>query len=169
MANYFVFGLAGTGKDTFAYLMEKHYDVHSVALADAIRQEYVHFLDKDDYKTNRQMMINIGQTYKLLYGQDVWCRAAEKEFPWNDDRLIKDGRYEHEYHYFVMDRGYIPIRLVADDEIRFERLKRRDGNTQREALQYEKANFIPDGYDAINVNTNGTVEQLEEIVRGLFK
>jgi hypothetical protein len=167
--NYFVFGLAGSGKDTFAYLMSKHYDVSPRALADPIRKEYVKWLDREDYKQNRPKMIRIGESYKHLYSEDVWCRAAEKSFTWDDGRLIKDGRYEHEYHYFVTERGYIPIRLICDDEIRFERLKRRDGNTQREALQFEKANFIPDEFDAINVNTNGTITQLEEIVKGMFK
>jgi dephospho-CoA kinase len=168
-ANYFVFGLAGTGKDTFAALMRKHHDVATIALADPIRSEYVRFLGRNDYKTNRPMMIKIGEGYKDIYGQDVWCLAAEKTFIWNDGRLIKDGRYEHEYEYFVNQRGYIPIRLVADDDVRFERLKRRDGNIQREALAFEREHFIPDDFDAINVDTNGSVEQLEKIVREQFK
>jgi hypothetical protein len=169
MQNIFVFGLAGTGKDTFAWLMEKHYDTQSIALADSIRQEYMQFVGRDDYKRNRPMMIKIGEGYKSIYGQDVWCKQAENHFGWSDGRLIKDGRYEHEYHYFVIDRGYIPIRLVADADVRYERLKRRDGNIQREALEFEKQNFIPDGYKAIDISTNGTVEELEKTVRGLFK
>lgn len=169
MTNYFVFGLAGTGKDTFAALMERHYGVDSLALADPIRREYVTFVGRKDFKTNRPMMIKIGEGYKEIYGKDVWCRTTEQMFSWFDDRLVKDGRYAHEYDYFVTQRGYTPIRLVADDEVRLERLKRRDGTTQREALEFEKTNFIPDDYYAINIDTNGTVEQLEEIVRGLFK
>jgi dephospho-CoA kinase len=167
--NYFVFGLAGTGKDTFSDLMQKHYNVATLALADPIRDEYVRFLGKNDYKTNRPQMIKIGEGYKGIYGTDVWCALAEKSFYGNVGRLIKDGRYTHEYEYFVNQRGYTPIRLVADDDVRFERLRRRDGNIQREALQFEKANFIPDDFDAFNVNTNGSVDDLEKIVREQFR
>lgn len=168
-ANYFVFGLAGTGKDTFAELMRKIHGGETIALADPIRAEYVRFLGKHDYKTNRPMMINIGEGYKEIYGQDIWCKMAEKFFTWDFGRLIKDGRYAHEYDYFVTQRGYTPIRLVADDDVRFERLRRRDGDIQRESLGFEKQHFIPDDYDAITVATNGTVEQLANIVREQFK
>jgi dephospho-CoA kinase len=172
MANYFVFGLAGTGKDTFSDLMQKHCGVLGFALADPIRDEYVRHLDKHDYKTNRPQMIKIGEGYKNIYGQDIWCAAAIykfKKFEGLYGQLIKDGRYAHEYDYFVTKLGYTPIRLVADDDVRFKRLKRRDGNIQREALDYERQNFIPDDYYAINVDTNGTVEQLENIVREQIK
>lgn len=167
--NYFVFGLAGTGKDTFSHLMTHNHDVTAVALADSIREEYVRFLGRTDYKTNRPQMIRIGEGYKDIYGQHVWCSIAERSFVWKDGRLIMDGRYAHEYDYFVTQRGYIPIRLVANDDVRFERLRRRDGNIQREALEFEKQHFIPDDYYGITVDTNGTVEQLETIVRELFK
>lgn len=168
MSNYFVFGLAGTGKDTFAELMDKHMDTFSIALADEIRNEYVKFLGRNDYKQNRSKMIQIGEGYKQLYGGDVWCRAAEYALPWSDGCLIKDGRYEHEYHYFVTERDYIPVRLYCDDNIRFERLKKRDGTIQQEALEFEKAMFIPDGFDAINICTDGSVSDLEKIVRELI-
>jgi dephospho-CoA kinase len=166
--NYFVFGLAGTGKDTFAALMRKHHGVQTIALADPIRGEYVRHLGKYDYKTNRPQMIKIGDGYKDIYGQDIWCALAEKAFNWRDENLIMDGRYAHEYHYFVTYRGYTPIRLVANDDVRFERLKRRDGSIQREALEFEQQRFIPDDYYGINVDTNGTIEQLEKIVREQF-
>jgi dephospho-CoA kinase len=169
MANYFVFGLAGTGKDTFAHLMTHNHDITAVALADPIRSEYVRHLMRTDYKTNRPQMIKIGEGYKDIYGQDIWCALAERAFVWSDGRLIMDGRYVHEYEYFVNQRGYTPIRLVADDDVRFERLKRRDGNIQREALEFEKQHFIPDDFDAINVDTNGSVKDLEKIVREQFK
>jgi dephospho-CoA kinase len=169
MANYFVFGLAGTGKDTFARLMRQHHGVQCLALADPIRAEYVRHLKKTDYKTNRPQMIKIGEGYKDIYGQDIWCSLAEDAFNWRDGNLVMDGRYLHEYHYFVTHRGYIPIRLVADDDVRFERLKRRDGTIQREALEFERQRFIPDDFDAINVDTNGTIQDLETIVREQFK
>lgn len=169
MANYFIFGLAGTGKDTFAELMAKYYETYPIALADAIRVEYKTFLGRDDYKTNRPQMIAIGEGYKQIYGQDVWCRLAENNMSWAKSVLIMDGRYQHEYDYFVLQRGYTPIRLVADDQVRFERLKRRDGNIQREALEFEKENFISDSSFALTINTSGTVEQLEKIVREQFK
>jgi hypothetical protein len=169
MANYFVFGLAGSGKDSFARLMTMYHGVQALALADPIRAEYVRHLDRNDYKTNRPQMIKIGEGYKDIYGRDIWCALCEKAFHWRDGNLVMDGRYDHEYHYFVTHRGYTPIRLVADDDVRFERLKRRDGNTQREALEYERQHFIPDDYYGINVDTNGTIDQLEKIVREQFK
>lgn len=168
LRNLFVFGLAGTGKDTFAGLMVNNHSYKALALADPIREEYVRHIGRSDFKTNRPTMIKIGEGYKEIYGQDIWCRLAEKQFVWHDGRLIMDGRYDHEYDYFVLERGYTPIRLVADDDVRFERLRRRDGNIQREALEYEKQHFISDDKYGITVDTNGDVNQLEEIVKELF-
>ncbi|MGM1416339.1 AAA family ATPase [Bacillus cereus group sp. BceL300] len=166
--NYIVFGLAGTGKDAFAGIMRKQLKVDTLALADPIREEYVRFTGRYDYKQNRPLMIEIGESYKKIYGQDVWCKQAISRGDFSKGVLIMDGRYAEEYDFFVNKFGFIPILLEADDDIRFERLQKRDGTIQREALEYEKRRFLPETYETLTINTNGTIEQLEEIVRGTF-
>ena len=191
---YFLFGLSGAGKDTVAQIMNQLLNIYDVALADPIRLEYERFVGLPDGKHDRTKMIQIGETYKRLYGQDVWCEAAtrlihqieqrrgamrsgtvaNKAFATsmhealgflNEGYVITDGRYLHEYDYFVGQRGFWPIRLVADDDVRLERLRRRDGDTQPDALAWEREHFIGSpGYTIYNnTSISDLVAQISEM------
>jgi dephospho-CoA kinase len=181
MKKYFMFGKSGTGKDTVTeILLEKHH-IQSLALADPIREEYKRFFGRDDYKQNRPKMIEIGESYKQIYGEEVWCRLALQrineaktikafdQIVKHKGMIIRDGRYEHEYDFFVVKHGFIPIRLVADDTVRYQRLNRRDGNTQLDALKYENEKFISDKRDAITIDNSSTIEELIAKLSEVFK
>lgn len=173
MVNYFMFGLAGSGKDTAAsILVDLGY--HPISLADPIRFEYMRFLGRDDFRKNREMMIRIGEGYKKIYGEDVWVRIAlDKAMELNDASgvpvVIVDGRYPFEYDYFVAQHKFVPIRIVADEKVRMKRLMQRDGTVQQKSLEFEKEHFIPDYAFAHTVENNGTVEDLEDSLIKLYK
>jgi hypothetical protein len=112
-----MYGLSGTGKDTASDILVGEFGLSSYALADPIRDEYTKRFHRDDYKQNRETMILIGETYKSIYGQDVWCDAAIELYrsavvastrPLGGC-LIRDGRYQHEYDYFVGRHGFVPL------------------------------------------------------------
>lgn len=172
----FMFGSAGSGKDTVADIMAERYDIVSTALADPIRTEYERFTGRTDHKQNRGLMIDIGQTYKRLYGQDVWCRetldtvnklVCGRSHP-PLGVLIRDGRYDHEYEFWVRAHGYTPVRLTADADIRLARLIARDGKTQADALAYETAHFIDESAFAYELRNNGTLADLRDNVDALI-
>lgn len=182
----FMYGLAGTGKDTVAELMHHNHGIYSLALADPIRDEYVKHFGTHDYKQNRELMIAIGEGYKKIYGQDVWCDMGLKDIyefhdkisyleesignpPFVTGAMVRDGRYNHEYEYFVIRNSFIPVRLVADDEVRLHRLQQRDKDAQKETLLFEKKNFIDDGYFAFELQNNGSIDELERSIENLLK
>lgn len=144
MKNIFIMGAAGSGKDTLAYELWNQYYYERFALADPIREEYKRFFPLRNPRTDRERLIRIGQTYKELYGQDVWVRETLKMIEnfrgsvSNDvPVIITDGRYAIEYEVFVNDLNFVSVRIECPESIRLERLKQRDGTCQEGALKKE--------------------------------
>lgn len=138
--NIFLFGEAGAGKDTVAALLGEVAQYHQVALAEPIKMEYVRWFSCSATKADRAKVIEIGETYKKLYGADIWCKRAQTHIEaWQGltkgPVLISDGRHWCEFDHFVTDRGYVPVYLFADVEVRMKRLLERDGVDQREVLR----------------------------------
>lgn len=178
MINLFMFGLAGSGKDTAAKIMERVFGIRSIALADEVRAELTKNTGITDYRSNRSKLIQVGETYKQLYGKDIWCkRAMEKirrgkqtgEYAIADSFLIRDGRYEHEYEFFVKQRGYVPVRIVADRKIRIQRMQERGDDIDFNALAFEEKSFVPDHRFAFELKNNGTIEELAEQIQDLLE
>ena len=76
MKNIFIMGKAGSGKDLTAAILNRLYPVQSVALADSIRLEYERFFPEQIARTDRAKLIEIGETYKKLYGRHVWVNLV---------------------------------------------------------------------------------------------
>lgn len=177
--NLFLIGKAGVGKDTVA---ERLWIVHRLrlfALASPIKEFIGGMLDRDVTKADRALMIDFGQKYREWFGADVWCRLAMEDVQrrWkSDDRcanarnpvVITDGRHLVEFDYFVVQRGFIPVRIVCDDETRFARLLERDGVDQRAVLAGQETEL--DGVEvAWTIDNNGTKDdlyrQVDEMMR----
>lgn len=178
MVNCFMFGLAGSGKDTAAQIMERLFRIRSLALADEVRAELTRHTGITEYRKHRSKLIQVGETYKTLYGKDIWCRKALErirrgkesgEFSITDSFLIRDGRYEHEYDFFVRERGFVPVRIVADRDIRIRRMQERGDDIDFNALAFEEKSFIPDHLFAFEIQNNGTLEELMEKIHDLFE
>lgn len=178
MINLFMFGLAGSGKDTAAQIMERLFKTKSLALADEVRAELTRHTGITEYRKHRDKLLKVGETYKQIYGQDIWCRKLMDkirrgqqtgEYSINDSFVIKDGRYAHEYDFFVRERGFVPVRVIADRDLRIQRMEERGDKIDFDALAYEEKTFIPKHYFSFNLNNNGTIEELAEQIQDLFE
>lgn len=138
LSNIFLIGKAGSGKDTVAEIL-KEYGYTPYALAAPIREEYKRFFPDKNPRHDRNKLIEMGQAYKMLYGEDVWVLLTNEIIANNNPKhvCIIDGRYKVEYDHYVNKLGYFPIRVCCPKELRFERLIKRDGNTQADALKKE--------------------------------
>lgn len=171
----FLMGLAGSGKDSIAACLRRDHGFYTLALADAIREEYA--THRGSGKPSRTQMIDIGEGYKTIYGQDVWCDRAISAI--NDaikdaitfgeeiNVCITDVRYDHEYDYF-MRRGWRGVWVAMSEDKRLQRLVQRDGDAQLDALQYEREHFTTRIAPYVILN-DGTLDELTESVSRVVK
>lgn len=173
MRNVFLIGKAGVGKDEVArFMRERGY--RQRALATPIKIICGDIAGRLVTKEDRALLIDFGQTCRRLFGEDVWCKHA-----WNEvvefqqaeqlsrrpvmPFVISDGRHSVEYDYFVVQRGFVPVRIVAPDEVRFERLLKRDGVDQRAVLAGQETE-LDDVAVAFTIDNSGTLDDLERQV-----
>src|SRR5690606_35091402 len=181
--NLFIFGKAGSGKTTTANYLRSVYGYRTFALADPIKKKIAEMLGREPTKADRTLLIDFGQTYRTWFGDDVWCRVAWENIldEWRRDLLnrgltpgqspvlIEDGRHLVECFFFVTERWFDPILVVASEEVRFHRLLERDGVDQRALLAGQETEL--DGVAATYtiVNDGNDLDELyrkvDEIVR----
>jgi dephospho-CoA kinase len=171
MKNIFLMGKAGAGKDTVAEILKTKFNYNLVAFADKIRYEYSRFFNTNP-RTDRAKLQEIGQTYKKIYGEDVWTRllldgVKQEECHFDNQFAVTDGRHQIEYNIFVTKEGYLPIWVDCCEDIRYERLLKRDGTLQEEALKLECQDLWE--VDAFILDNRGSVEQLENRIMALMK
>ena len=164
-------GKAGSGKDTAAELLNCC-GFYTVTLADNIRHEFVRSFPDLDPRLSRDKLIEMGQTYKRLYGADVWVRLLWKDIQKCRESgqklfVVSDGRHQIEYDFFVAQKGFIPLRVDCPDEIRFQRLITRDGTLQKEALRKESQELWD--ANAYGLDNSGTLEQLGKNISKFLK
>jgi len=172
MKNLFIMGKAGSGKDTVAEILRDKHGYRLVTLADNIRFEYGRFFDGKNARTDRAKLQQIGQTYKQLYGEDVWTRMLLDEVKYEECYLgnqfaVTDGRHQIEYDTFVTKEGYLPIWVDCCEDLRYEQLMKRDGILQEEALKKECQDLWE--ADAYILDNMGTIGQLENRITTLMK
>jgi len=169
MANIFLFGRACSGKSEVGrYLASKHGYV-VFALADEIKREIARRIGRKPTKADRALMIDVGQTYKRLYGESVWIDALVAG---NNDAfdafcegrcLVEDGRYLVEHDAFARERGFVSILVHAPDRLRRERMLSRDGVDQTSMIGSAEDEISDIPFDHAIVN-DGSLERLYESV-----
>ena len=161
-------GRAGAGKDTFAdYLVEK-YNFKKISFAFPIyeiAQKYFSMEQKD-----RWLLQQIGQKMREIRSS-VWVDYAFKEANKYDKVVISDLRQFNEGRR-GLEEGYILIRINTDLDKRIERLYKRDGIYPSLDLLENESETGADIFDYIEINNNGTKEelytQIDELIKKLF-
>ena len=114
---------------------------------------------------------------RKIFDENIW-----NELLWSGVRdtdcikIIADGRQVNEYNFWVNERGYIPIGIITDDEIRKNRLISRDGYDQSELFDNIPDNQVDDVINRIRdentgyiIYNNGNFEDLyKEVEKYLF-
>ncbi|AGR46620.1 adenylate kinase-like protein [Bacillus phage v_B-Bak6] len=170
MVNIMILGLRGSGKDTVANHLELRHTYMKFALADRIRRT-AEILGLSPTKTN---LIKIGEKVKEICGQTKWIDLLDKDIElWIKDHnnytttyqldekplhVITDVRRTYEYSHYL-EKGYIPVKIVASFDKCVSRVVERDGNIDMDAFGHstetEQANL-----QGIIINNNGSLEEL---------
>ncbi|HNY13746.1 MAG TPA: AAA family ATPase [Candidatus Wallbacteria bacterium] len=169
MRNIFIIGKMGSGKDTLAELLVKHFNFRQVSIAGRLKTIaellYADVFAGNDRNQKRAILQKLGD---LLRSQNINilndALMREIKVKNMEPVVISDVRYSMEYDYFT-SQDFIPVRINIDDKVRFDRLLMRDGTyPSLETLNHKSENDIcvSTNRPFIEVNNNGSVEDLEK-------
>lgn len=152
-----IVGWAGSGK-TFAskYLAAK-FDGDVVSFADGIK--YIDSYLFGSGKKERSRLQRIGEFFRT-FEENIWVDRTLETISGLDNVFIDDLRRLNEYDALV-NEGFKIIRVVADEDIRIQRLIARDGFCDTSIL-YNETESGCSNLDLTEIENNGTLEELYE-------
>jgi dephospho-CoA kinase len=159
-----ILGKAGVGKTTTANMFTTHSSgaFRKYALADKVKQ-IQQDLFPDLPGKPRHVLQHIGMSMREI-DPDVWIKYLDKTILIQGGiPVIDDVRLANEYEHYI-SKGYISIRVVCDDDVRIERMRKRDGDVDLAALQHRTETELDDVECDYTIDNNGTTEQLAEQV-----
>lgn len=159
------------GKDTVAEYLIKKYGFTKFAFGDGIKRlcrDYYPELTKEGAKP-RYLYQNVGQSLRK-FDEDIWVntcfneihkeRGLRKTLAHNELFVVISDMRQPNEHKRCKDEGFIVIKIVADDEIRLQRMNEKGDKFTVEDLQHETESYI-DSYEAdYIISNNGTYEEL---------
>lgn len=117
--NIVIFGQMGAGKSTVANYLRDTYGYTKLSFGSKIHSECkLHGIE------SRTEMQQYGQSMRHIFGINVWTDYVHKQSLSKDKVCVDDGRQLNEFDYFT-DLGYLTVGVIADDDKRIERLKKR--------------------------------------------
>jgi len=119
MKNIILFGQMGSGKSTVAKYLCDNYGYTKFSLGEKIHSECELYKMHD-----REHLQAYGQMMRQVFHENIWCDYLINRSRGIDRIVIDDARQENEYDYFT-EKGYLPIAIIADEELRLERLQKR--------------------------------------------
>jgi len=119
MNNIILFGQMGSGKSTVAKYLCDNYGYSKLSLGEKIHSECELYGMHD-----REHLQTYGQMMRQVFHENIWCDYLISRSRGIDRIVIDDARQENEFDYFIK-KGYLPIAVIADEELRLERLQKR--------------------------------------------
>jgi len=119
MQNIILFGQMGSGKSTVAKYLCDNYGYTKFSLGEKIHSECELYGIHD-----REHLQAYGQMMRKVFHENIWCNYLIDRSRGIDRIVIDDARQLNEYDYFT-EKGYLPIAVIADEELRLERLQKR--------------------------------------------
>lgn len=151
--NICLLGKAGSGKDTVAdYLVTKGF--HRRAFADKLKEIAIDLFGMT--QKDRALLQQIGDKMREIQ-PNVWLDYLFRNAA--EPCVITDCRMPNEYE-ACRSRGWMMVRVVADEEMRLSRLLKRDGEVNREALRHHSESDLDDYPVDVTLDNNGSFEEL---------
>jgi len=69
-------------------------------------------------------MQQYGQMMRKIFGENIWCDYLFNRYGSKERIVIDDARQVNEFNYYLL-KGYLPIGVITQDNIRLERLQKR--------------------------------------------
>lgn len=157
LPNILIAGRAGSGKDTVADYLVKEYGYKKIGFAD-----YVYKIAEELFGMkgkNRKLLQDIAQSLRRIDSNVLVKHAFYKIDEIQNPVVIADCRQPNEYVTAVQNE-FIPIRVVADEKVRLERLIMRDKQSQYKSLLEANIETGVDNYEFIEINNTKTKEEL---------
>jgi len=162
-------GKAGTGKDTVAAYLVAVYGFRKFAFADKLKEIDAELFGPTEGK-NRKRLQEFGQFCRKI-NPNVWIEQLDKKLRgYNGNVVITDIRQWNELKY-CQDNGFVIVKIICDDNIRFQRMKDRGDIFKPKDLQHETETQLDKfPFDYIvdnNGDFNSLTMQLDYILRDL--
>lgn len=116
-------GWAGSGKTEAAKYIAHKYGGVVLSFADSIK-----FIDRYLFgvgQKQRERLQKIGEFFRTI-DPDIWVKRTLESVEFEERVAVDDLRRKNEYISLV-ESGFTVIRIVADEDIRVQRLIKRDG------------------------------------------
>ena len=163
-----ILGKGGSGKDTVAeYLEEKGYK--TAAFSDGLYQVCREFYGMT--KKDRALLQDVGAAMRSV-NPDVFVNKALHYLGDEEMCVITDVRAVNEYE-ILKSHGFEFIRVTCPLETRIKRIEQRDNIRCDEAyidrLENAPIETYLDGYDVIEIDNSGSVEEVKKRIDELLK
>ncbi|WP_279145822.1 MULTISPECIES: AAA family ATPase [Clostridium] len=155
--------IAGCGKDTSADYICSNYSFKKVALADGIKEIAKKYFNST-YK-NRELYIKIGEKMREI-NPNVWIDYTLKRTDNIEKCIISDCRQPREY-YRLVNKGFLPIRILCDKDKAIDRLRKRDGHCDESLLELP-TEIGTNKLNAIEIDNNGRFKDLYDKLDNLI-
>ena len=172
--NIYMVGKAGAGKTHLANYLIKKYGYNRAKMANSVYMIAEKYLDMNPDKKDRNLLQFLGTDIgRNLIDQDIWVHrfvddvyiaqeTAKGLFKKELKFVSDDIRFPNE-HKALKEAGWVGIYLEVSDELRIERLTRRDGDACVDKLEHASETAL-DGFkdELIKVDVSGTLKQSYE-------
>lgn len=163
-----VAGQIRSGKDTFSSYLINTYSFKKFYFAEGIEDVIKRYFPElwDENNKPRELYQKIGQWFREI-DPDVWIKCLDKKlesyFKYGENAkvIVTDLRQLNEYNY-LKSKGFVIVKVEADEEVRIERVLKAGDKFSRESLYHEteiQVATLPCDYLVTN---NTTLEDLFE-------
>jgi hypothetical protein len=129
LPNIVLIGGAGAGKSTAADWLVTDLDYRRLGFAGVAGQQHkgsprdwVARAWGPEYVNDREKLITVANAARSV-DEDVWLNSLLRELEWEERPVVVDDcRFANEY-FGLLGRGFVSVRVLADDERRENRLR----------------------------------------------
>ena len=156
-------GLAGSGKDTLAHLLDTHYGYRPIAMADPLHHLFHTVLPGMKPRKAYQEVGDIVRREQPKAFVDVVARAVAEGGRW----VVTDIRQMNEAD-FILESGGILLGITCPDALRYTRLQARDGGDPPIASTHTTEQLTPLwAHCTLSYANTGTLADMEQWVQEL--